>query len=251
MAYDISRGRRTRTFTGSSPAEPSILGLQRNLLLEGVPLAALQDLARRCTWRRVGAEQQIISRAGDNSDVYLIIAGRVRVTSYAASGRQVLFGDKGAGEWFGDFAALDGLSRSADVVALEDTLVAAMSPEVFRQLLHVHPIVVNRVVRRLVTCVRELTDRVFDVSTLKVTNRLYAELLRLARLAGVQKNTARLDPAPRHADLAGQISTYREQITRELSAMAKEGLIAKDGQALVIPDVSRLERTVSQVRRSE
>ena len=44
----------------------------------------------------------------------------------------------GKGEWFGDFAAIDGLSRSADVVAIEDTLLASLSPALFRQLLREH-----------------------------------------------------------------------------------------------------------------
>jgi hypothetical protein len=74
--------------------------------------------------------------------------------------------------------------------------------------------------------------------------------LRLARQAGVQGNVARIDPAPKHTDIAGHISTYREQVTRELSAMAKQGLIQRSGGALVIPNVERLERIVSEVRHT-
>jgi len=171
------------------------------------------------------------------------------VTAFAASGRQVTYGDMQAGGWFGDFAAIDGLSRSADVVAVEETLVAAMEPRSFRQLLHDHPVVCDRMLRRLVGCVRELTDRVFDFSTLGVQNRVHAEVLRLAKLAGVQANVARIDPAPKHTDIAGQISTYREQVTRELSQMVKQGLVQRSGRALVVPDVARLEKLVWEVRR--
>ena len=103
---------------------------------------------------------------------------------------------------------------------------------------------------RLVDCVRELTDRIFDFSTLGVQNRVHAELLRLARQAGVTGNASCIDPAPRHTDMASQISTYREQVTREISAMVKEGLVQRSGRALVIPDIARLERLVSEVRRS-
>lgn len=182
--------------------------------------------------------------------MYLIVSGQVRVTAFSAAGRQVTFGDMHAGEWFGDFAAIDGLSRSADVLAVEETLVASMKPAVYRRLLQEHPAVCDRMLRRLVSSIRELTERVFDFSTLGVQNRVHAELLRLARQAGVKGNTARIDPAPKHTDIAGQISTYREQVTRELSAMAKQGLLQRSGSALVIPDVARLERIVSEVRRS-
>jgi CRP-like cAMP-binding protein len=103
---------------------------------------------------------------------------------------------------------------------------------------------------RLVSSVRELTERVFEFSTLGVQNRVHAELLRLARQAGVENNVARIAPAPRHAELASQVSTYREQVTRELSAMVRQGLLRRADGGLIVPDVARLERIVAAVRRS-
>ncbi len=61
---------------------------------------------------------------------------------------------------------------------------------------------------------------------------------------------ASIDPAPKHVDIASRISTNREQVTKELSAMARQGLIEKRARALVVPDVARLERIVAEVRRS-
>jgi CRP/FNR family cyclic AMP-dependent transcriptional regulator len=229
--------------------EPSWLGLQRVKLLEGLAQPALEQLTRQCRWRRFARDERIISRDAPDDDVYLIVSGRVRIAAFSAAGRQVTYGEMRAGEWFGDFAAVDGLSRSADIVALEPTLVASMPPAVFRRLLHEHEAVADRMLRRLVACVRDLTERIYEFSTLGVQNRVHAEVLRLARQAGVQGNTARIDPAPRHADVAGQISTYREQVTRELSTMARQGLVVRDGSALVVPDVDRLERIVADVRK--
>jgi len=234
----------------SSHAVPSVLGLKRSRLLEDVPVAGLEILARQCRWRRYLAAQRVISRDAPDSDVYLIVSGRVRATSFSVGGRQVTYRDIAAGDWFGDFAAIDGMPRSADVVALTDTLVAAMSPAVFRTLLHEHPAACDRILHRLVTMVRELTDRIFELSTLGVRNRVHAELLRLAKMTGVRGNAARIEPAPKHTEIASQVSTYREQVTRELSAMVKQGLLQRDGRALIIPDVARLEKIVAEVRRS-
>jgi CRP/FNR family cyclic AMP-dependent transcriptional regulator len=85
---------------------------------------------------------------------------------------------------------------------------------------------------------------VIELSTLGVQNRIHAELLRLARESGAVGQQARIQPAPKHADMAGQVSTYREQVTRELSALARQGLLQKSGHALVVPDVQRLEALV-------
>lgn len=244
--------------------EPSIHGLKRVRLLEGLPASALEPLAQQCRWRRIPAAQNVISRAALDQDVYLIVSGGVRVTSYSAAGRQVTFRDIPSGGWFGDFAAIDGLSRSADVVALEDTLVAAMTPALFRTLLHDYPAVCDLMLHRLVSSVRELTERVFDLSTLGVRNRVHAELLRLARQAGTAAgaastttantanaaNTARIDPAPTHEEIANRISTDRSEVTRELSKLAKQGLIQRAGRALLIPEITRLEQMVAEVRQS-
>jgi CRP-like cAMP-binding protein len=231
-------------------AKPSVLGLRGVKLVADVPTASLEALAQQCRWRRVPAGQRVISRDAQDHDVYLIVGGRLRITAFSAAGRQVTYRDIATGDWFGDLAAIDGRGRSADVDALEDSLLASMTPAIYRRLLHDHPVVCDRVLDRLAGLVRDLTERVFDFSTLGVQNRVHAELLRLAKEAGVQGNVARIDPAPKHSDIAGKVSTYREQVTRELSAMAKQGLIERSNGALVVPDVSRLERIVSEVRRS-
>lgn len=228
----------------------SALGLKGVRLLTNLPEVALTELAEKLTWRRVPANQRVISRESHDQDVFLVILGSVRVTSFSASGKQVTFRDIPAGDWFGDFAAIDGKSRSADVFTLEDTLVASMSPGLFKHILYQYREVCDQVLLRLVTSLRELTERVFDISTLGVSNRVHAEVLRLARISGVADNRARIYPSPKHSEIGSQISTYREQVTRELSAMTKQGLLKRDGRALLVLDVARLERIVAEVRHT-
>lgn len=232
----------------SRTVHPSSLGLRSIALLEGLAPEKLDAVARQCVWRNYEAGKRIISRNADDRDVYLLVKGRVRITTYSAGGREVAFRDIGAGEVFGEVAALDGEPRSADVVALDVTLLASITPAAFRKLLEEEPAIGVRVMTQLAALVRSLSKRVIDLSTLGVQNRIHAELLRLARQAGVEQNCARLDPGPKHADIASQVSTYREQVTRELSALARAGIVSKEGGALVVRDVSRLEQMVEQVR---
>ncbi|GIL03759.1 MAG: cyclic nucleotide-binding protein [Betaproteobacteria bacterium] len=247
---DLRSGKGARDDWGSEMTghETSVLGLRRVALLDGLSEAALAAIARECAWRHYVAGQRIVSRDADDRNVHFVVAGRVRATTYSRSGRQVTFRDQQAGDFLGEVAAIDGLPRSVDVVALESTLVASMTPAAFERLLQEQPLVAGRVLRRLAGLVRGLSERVIDLSTLGVQNRIHAELLRLARAAGVRDNAARIDPAPPHADIASQVSTYREQVTRELSALVKTGLLAKDRRALVVLDVARLGRLVEEVR---
>jgi CRP/FNR family cyclic AMP-dependent transcriptional regulator len=232
----------------STEVQPSILGLRGIPLLDGVSTERLEALARECAWRRYESGQRIISRNGPERDVCMIVAGRVRITFYSTAGRQVTFRDEEAGAILGDVAAVDDGPRSADAVALDGVLIASLPPANFKRLLQQEPVVAERFMRRLTGLVRLLSERVIELSTLGVQHRIHAELLRLARLAEVDGNVARIAPAPKHADIASQVSTYREQVTRVLSALTKQRVIAKDGNALVLLDIARLERMVEEVR---
>jgi len=225
----------------SKSDHPSSVGLRNIDLLQGLPPERLDAIARLCAWRNYEPAQHIVSREAEDRDLHLLVAGSVRVTTYSAAGREVSLRDLEAGACFGEVAALDELPRSADIVALSTTLVAALPPAAFRALLREEWLVAERVLLRLAGLVRLLTDRVLDLSTLSVQSRIHAELLRLARAAGVAANRARIVPAPKHAAIASQVSTYREQVTRELSALSKAGILAKEGGALLVRDVRRLE----------
>jgi CRP-like cAMP-binding protein len=230
------------------PTPRSSLALRQIALFEGLSDQRLDLLAQQCLWHSVEAGKPLLLRAEQQGDLFLLVSGRVRVTTYSANGRQVTFRDSEAGEHFGDIAAIDGGPRSADVVTLEPSVVASLDRAAFMALLHDEPLVAQRVMLRLVSLVRQLSERVIDLSTLGVQNRLHAELLRLARTAGIDGNQARLDPAPKHAALASQISTNREQVTRELNVLVRGGVLRKDDKALLVADVARLELMVSQVR---
>jgi CRP/FNR family transcriptional regulator, cyclic AMP receptor protein len=232
----------------SRNVQPSSLGLRNIELFDGLAPDRLDALARQCVWRNYEAGKRIISRNAADRDVYVLVSGRVRITTYSQGGRQVTFRDIAAGEVFGEVAALDDKPRSADVIALDAALLASMAPAAFRKLIADEPLLGERVMKRLAGLVRSLSERVIDLSTLGVQNRIHAEILRLAREAGVERNRARIDPGPKHADIASQVSTYREQVTRELSALAKAGILEKDGAALVVRDVGRLEKMVEELR---
>ena len=113
--------------------------------LSGIPLlsslepAALHSLEQRCRWQRYHAHDEIIGRESDSRDVYFVITGRVRVVNHSLSGREIAFHEMDAGNYFGELAAIDGRPRSATVVALNDSLLASVSPDTFTNLLHDHP----------------------------------------------------------------------------------------------------------------
>ncbi|NIR28148.1 MAG: Crp/Fnr family transcriptional regulator [Gammaproteobacteria bacterium] len=205
-------------------------------------------VASRCHWHRYAAGQQILSYPDTSTEVYFIVGGKVRVTLCSPSGREVTFRDLGSGQMFGDLSAIDGKGRSANVVALTDSLVAAMPSNVFREVRHEHPEVAEAVLQEAVRLVRHLSERVFEFGALGVKNRIHAELLRLARAHMRDERSAEIRPAPIHADIASRVCTHREAVSRELSELQRAGLVERRRGALLIHDVPRLTRMVTEVR---
>ncbi|MDH4324843.1 MAG: helix-turn-helix domain-containing protein, partial [Betaproteobacteria bacterium] len=175
-------------------------------------------------------------------------AGMVRVSAQAGRGRQIILRDLAAGEIFGEHSAIDGRAHYADALAARESLVASMPPEAFRAMLANHASVREHVLRRLSGSVRELADRLIDFGAQRVRPRVWVELLRLARHAGVQANAARIEHAPAHRDIASHVGTSREEVTRELSRLGRKGLLERDGRTLVLRDVAALERLLGESR---
>jgi CRP-like cAMP-binding protein len=213
-------------------------------IFRGVSSDVVTSLSRRCRWRRYNAGQTILQYQDEGCDVFFIVHGRVCAIFYSASGREVRFSDIAAGEIFGEFAAIDGEPRAADVVAVTDTMIASMSAELFWQVLRDHPSVTAAILRRLTGIARATQRRVVEFSTLPVRSRIHAELVRMARAIAPDRNFAMVSPAPTHADIASRISTHREAVTRELNELARARLIEKRGNDLFVCDVAMLESMV-------
>lgn len=227
----------------------SSLALRRIALFEGLADSCLEQIADECGWRTVPAHTPVFTRHADPGEVFFLVSGSVRITTYSHQGREVSFRDCEAGVHFGDLSAIDHAPRSADVVTLEPSVLASLPPQAFIALLRREPVVTIRILHNLVATVRGLTERVIELSTLGVQTRLHAELLRLAQAAGMSGNQARIDPMPSHATMASKISTNREQVTRELNALIRSGLLRKEGaHTLVVTDVRRLDTLVAEVR---
>ncbi|MFT5533609.1 MAG: CRP/FNR family cyclic AMP-dependent transcriptional regulator [Burkholderiaceae bacterium] len=210
--------------------------------------ADLDDIGRRCQWRRATAGEVVLHYQDGGDSIFFIIEGTIRLTHYAKSGHEVILGELSAGDMFGELAAIDGQRRSATGVARTDTLLAVMPAAAFLDLIQTNHPIAMATLRRLSGQVRRLTERVFDFSTLAVRNRIHAALLQLAKSQAVGANQAIITPAPTHIDLANMISTHREAVTRELNELVRDKVIRREEHSIVILDIERLRRMVHAVR---
>ena len=213
-------------------------------LLAGLTGEEREKLAPRCRWRNWEAGQQILDRDSDTHEICFIVTGAVRVVNYSISGREVSFADVAAGGAVGELAAIDGEPRSANVFALEDTLIASLGARPFKEMVADHPEVAFKIMQMLVRMVRDADRRIMDLSTRGAHHRVHGELLRLAREHLEADGGARIKPMPLHADIAARAGTTRETVARVMSDLARDGIACRRRGALTIPEPGRLAALV-------
>jgi len=183
----------------------------------------------------------VISRNDNKRSVFFIIVGEVRVTSFTANGREASYNEKSAGQMFGEFSAIDGISRVADVVAITDVTLLVMSHVDFNQLLQSAPKVNEKVIGLLVQEVRSLTQRIYEYSAYGVRSRIHKRVYDLAIEASSGYNEVILTNFPRHLDIASRVATTREAVTREIRRLISLELLEKTDKGIRVPSIEKLK----------
>ncbi len=210
-------------------------------LFAGLSDAELAAVAASCTVRTFEKQAQILGEQEKTTDVFFILEGTVRATSYTEAGREVIFNEFPAGQMFGEFSALDGAPRSSSVIAVTDCRVARMTRERFMKMLEGNGRLAVRLAQHLVVKVRQLSERVFEVSALAVRERIRRELLRLSKDGTQSRDGIVIQPAPTHYEIAARIGSHREAVTREFNRLEAAGIVEVRRRQLRIIDMTRLQ----------
>jgi len=217
-------------------------------LLSGLGKRERAGIEKNCRWRRYAPHQQIIDKESTSRDVCFVVSGRVRVVNYSFSGRGIILDELPPGSYFGELSAIDGLPRSARVVALTEAMIAFLPRPAFLDLLQKYPNLALKVMAHLAEVVRTSTQRIMDLSTLGANNRVHADLLRHAGDINEETKEAMIEPVPIHSDIASRVSTTRETVARVMNDLARKGILEKKENQLFIRDVQRLRGMVEEVR---
>jgi CRP/FNR family cyclic AMP-dependent transcriptional regulator len=218
---------------------------KRSGLLDVLDSTGRRDLLARARTVRVRKGQLVLARGEPAGDVFIVQEGRLHIVLYAADGCEVSLRELSEGQLFGELAAIDGGERSVGIIAASDARLLAIRPEVFCTAINNNPAAAEWLLRRLAAQVRNLTDRVFELSALNVRARLHCELMRLAR-----SRVGTTEVAPTHAELANRIGTHREAVTRELKILAEQKIIRSGRRRLEFLDLVGLEDLVAASLRA-
>ncbi len=235
--------------TGPPPSALAVTpeALRRVTIFRDLAERDLRDVAERLSCTRHARDEEVFGQFESDDGVYFILSGTVRITVFSAAGKEVTFRDLGPGEMFGELSAIDGQPRSANAIAKSAAQIGRISASRFWDLLQEHPKVNAAIMKYLCGLVRDLSHRVYQFSARAVSNRIDAEILRLAMLTDPADNTAEIAPAPTHAEIASRVNTHREAVTKEISRLANAGLLDRAPGTLIVRDIAALKRLAEEV----
>lgn len=195
---------------------------------------------------QVPAGDLIIAQDARDDSVYLLLHGQLRVGVLARSGQDVWVSQLQPGALFGEMAILTGQPRSTEITASEDSIVARYAGEAFITLMSRHGEIGLALSRMLAARMGATTRRMFELSALSSTGRIYAELLRISRPIA-DGETRIIEPVPSFKEIGDRVAAARETVSRTVKRLSDRGLIHRhdDRIELIDPEqLSRLEDTM-------
>ncbi len=228
---------------GSAGAERAEIdsGLGVCDVLKDLSPEQLRTVERACQWLRLPAGR-ILFRHDDPPDaVYFVVTGLVRAFMPMPGGGEVNYAQFGPGDMFGELAAIDGRERSADIITVTDSVVAACPRPAFLDFLHSYPGLGLRLLIRLAAVIRQSSQRIAEFSALTDVQRVYLELLRIANPDPSGDGSWVIRPVPLHKEIAGWAATTTDVVGRALGHLMKSNLVQRRQGALLILDRKRLE----------
>ena len=228
-------------------AEPLKQILSQVPIFSGLASSEMEFLSQRVVPRNYTAGQMVFNEGDPCAGLYVVASGHVRIFKISAGGREQVLSIDGRGSSVAELPVFDGGNYPASVAAVDDsTLLLFISKQDFQELCLAHPQVSLKVLRVVGARLRRLVGIIEELSFTTVRHRLAAFLLRLAKREGTKTAGGIAVTLPdNNQEVAAQIGTVRELVSRNLSRFEAEGLIDIDGRNLLIRDLKAIESEVS------
>lgn len=234
-----------------TPGMPSIAAVARQLaatdLFSGLAPEALDEVARLGRVQVLTRGTRLFEQGTPADRCHALIDGRVRIAQSGAEGDQVIVRFVGPGETFGTVALFTDGRYPAEATTVIDSVEISWTEPTLLDLIHRHPQIALNLVKIVGSRLKEAQERLRELATQRVDQRIAHALLRLAERGVVQgKEDATIEFPLTRQDLAQMCGATLYTVSRVLTAWEKAGYIATRRQRLSIRKLSELRRLAGE-----
>ena len=207
--------------------------------LTDTTIEKISQIGTKKTFRK---DSVVLFEHDEGTVLFVIAEGRVKISRVSDDGKEVILTILSDSDFFGEMSILDGMTRSANVTAIEDTVLFIIQRDDFLDLLRTYPEVSIALLQELTHRLRAADLKIKSLSLKDAEGKVATVLLQLADDIGKIKHGAvEIEKLPFQHDLANMAGTSRETISRTLHSFAKKGLVELDGSKLRILDYEKFK----------
>jgi CRP/FNR family cyclic AMP-dependent transcriptional regulator len=179
--------------------------------------------------------QMVYNQDQPSTNIYLIIAGKIKVSRLADDGHQVVVDIYQPDEFFGESAFLNLPHRCEQATALENTKVMAWSTAEIEDLILKRPRLSVALLQILVQRTIDFTHRIESFSVDNIARRLARSLIRFSeRLGTVEEDgSVRMTPFT-HELLSQYVGTSREIVTHYMNQFRRQGYLKYSRKEIIL-----------------
>jgi CRP-like cAMP-binding protein len=215
--------------------------LEKTALFSSLSRSELQMLTTRSVLKQFSPGELLFSESEPCQGLHVIARGGVRIFKTSINGREQVLAVNGPGESVAELPVFDGGPYPASAVAIDHAEVAFISRKDFQAYCLEHPEVALKVLSVVGARLRRLVGIIEELSFTTIRQRLISTLVKLAQSEGKQTERGVEFHLPAsHQELANQLGTMRELISRNLMRLQAEGLLDVDARQIVVKDLKGL-----------
>lgn len=185
--------------------------------------------------RRAARREELFAQGEEPAQVHLLISGEVELTQTGSDGREVNLRLIGPGGVFALTAVLSDGAYPGTARAMRPSEALIWRCETFRDLIERNPRIASNALPILLSRVRDLENRLRELATERVAQRLARTLVRLARHAGKRVDRGVLIDLPlSREELARMTGTTLFTVSRLLSEWESRGLLQLGRERVLI-----------------
>ena len=217
--------------------------LKRIPLFSSLKDEELEAIDKLSLTKKCSKDTIILLEDEEGDTLFIILQGKVKVSTFSEGGKELIFTILGEGEFFGDMSLLDGRPRSATVISIEDTELKMIRRSDFHNLIEKHPRIALKLLEALTLRLRRTDERLESIALLDVTGRIAGIILQLGDEHGEKiGKSIKIKSRPTHQELANMVGTTRETVTRILKQLENKKYITMEGKELTIHDAETFKR---------
>jgi CRP/FNR family cyclic AMP-dependent transcriptional regulator len=224
-----------------SPSPQALDVLRRVPIFNGLTETELLFLAERAVPRTYSKGELLFTEGDPCTGLFVVESGKVRIYKSSPNGREQILAVEGPGNSVAELPLFDGGNYPASTAAVVEARIFFISKQDFHSLCLVHPQVPLKVLKVVGGRLRKLVGIIEELSFTTVRSRLISVLVRLAKAGKKTAAGIEIQLPPSNQELASEIGTVRELVSRNLSRLQAEELISMEGKTVTIPDLRRLQ----------